>query len=144
MMESLYIGGKKRWIEDDWNGELPLKFDDYPAFFRRLLLQRGIGSRDELERFLMPDARHLHDPFLMKGMDRAVKRVIEAIERRESVLIYGDYDMDGVAAVSILIEFLRKAGLKPEFYIPDRAEEGYGISDAAVDVICGSSFDLMI
>jgi len=144
MMESLYTGGKRRWIVDGQDGDLPFKCDDYPAFFRSLLRQRGIGSREELERYLKPDARHLHDPFLMKGMDRAAGRVVKAIERRESVLIYGDYDVDGVAAASMLINFLRKAGLEPGFYIPDRAEEGYGISDAAVDAVLKSSYDLVI
>jgi len=144
MMESLYTGGTKRWIVEDRDGELPFICNDYPAFFRQLLRQRGIGSREEMERFLKPDARHLNDPFLMKDMDRAAQRVVQAIERRESVLIYGDYDVDGVTATSILFDFLRKTGLEPEFYIPDRTEEGYGISDAAVDAVCRSSYDLLI
>ncbi|NLI39455.1 MAG: single-stranded-DNA-specific exonuclease RecJ, partial [Clostridiaceae bacterium] len=97
-----------------------------------------------MESFLAPGTQHFHDPFLMKGMNRAAERVVQAIDKSESVLIYGDYDVDGVAATSILVDILRREGLRPEFYIPDRAEEGYGISDAAVDMVCDSTFDLMI
>lgn len=143
-MDCLYTGGSKRWITNDTVGEAPFRCDDYPAFFIRLLMQRGVKTREDVERFLAPGPQHLHHPFLMKGMEQAAKRVVQAIERREKVLIYGDYDVDGVAATSILVDFLGKYGLEPEFYIPDRVEEGYGISDAAVDAISSSGFDLMI
>lgn len=143
-MDSLYTGSLKRWIIEDGNGECPLACDEYPAFFRRLLYQRGIETREDMDRFLAPDVNHLHDPFLMQGMDRAAERVARAIEQHESVLVYGDYDVDGVTATSILVRFLRRAGLQPEFYIPDRLEEGYGISDASVDAVCEAGYDLMI
>ena len=143
-MESLYTGSLKRWIIENSNGNPPFECDDYPAFISCLLHQRGIESREEMESFLAPGTQHFHDPFLMKGMNRAAERVVQAIDKSESVLIYGDYDVDGVTATSILVDFLRREGLKPEFYIPDRAEEGYGISDAAVDIVCDSTFDLII
>jgi len=143
-MESLYTGSFKRWIIDDADGESLSGCAQYPAFFRRLLWQRGVVSAEDAERYLAPDICHLHDPFLMKGMDKAAARIVRAIERQESVLVYGDYDVDGVSATAILIRFLRSAGLNPEFYIPDRVEEGYGISDASMDVVCASGYDLMI
>lgn len=143
-MESLYTGSLKRWVIEDKNEACLPKINQYPDFFSRLLRQRGVASQEDAERFLAPDAQQFLDPFLMNGMDRAAERIARAIDRHESVLIYGDYDVDGVAATSILIRFLRSAGLQPEFYIPDRVEEGYGISDASADVIAKSGFDLMI
>jgi len=143
-MENIYTGGAKRWIINDNAGEPLFSGSEYPAFFLRLLRQRGVKSREDIESFLAPGPQDLHDPFLMNGMESAAKRIARAIERRESVLVYGDYDVDGVAATSILVDFLKKSGLEPEFYIPDRTEEGYGISDMAVDVISRSSYDLMI
>jgi len=143
-MESLYTGSLRRWIIEDGNGESFYGGEQYPAFFKHLLCQRGVTSPEDAERYLAPDIRHLHDPFLMKGMERAAARVVRAIERKESVLVYGDYDVDGVSATAILVRFLRSVGLNTDFYIPDRVEEGYGISDASVDVVCSSGFDLMI
>lgn len=94
----------------------------------QLLLNRGIKSWEEAKTFFRPELEHLHDPFLMKGMHIAVERIIRAIEKEERILIYGDYDVDGTTAVSLVYEFLSQYSSQLMYYIPDRYTEGYGIS----------------
>ena len=142
-MESLFAGNLKRWITDDQVVENE-SHPEIPELLIRLLGKRGIKSTDEIERFLKPDLSHLHDPFLMKDMDKSADRIILAIQNHDSVLIYGDYDVDGVTAVSILVRFFRTMGLNADYYIPDRIEEGYGISDTAVEIIGRGDYDLII
>ena len=99
-----------------------------------LLVQRGIETEEDAWRFFNPKLENLHDPFLMKGMDRAVRRIDEAIERQEPIMVYGDYDVDGTTAVALVYSFLRKLGHPALlFYIPDRYTEGYGVSIKAID-----------
>ena len=95
-----------------------------------LLVQRGIVTFDEAKIFFRPSLNQLHDPFLMKDMDRAVDRVVQAIDNGEKIMIYGDYDVDGTTAVALVYTYLKKFFKKKkiEFYIPDRYDEGYGIS----------------
>lgn len=109
-----------------------------------LLLQRGITNFDEAKKFFRPDLKNLHDPFLMKDMDKAVQRILTAVEKGEKLMIYGDYDVDGTTAVSLVYSFLRKLTKKIEFYIPDRYEEGYGISYKSIDFASSGGFTLMI
>ena len=99
-----------------------------------LLVQRGIETEEDAWRFFNPKLENLHDPFLMKGMDRAVRRIDEAVQRQEPIMVYGDYDVDGTTAVAMVYSFLWKLG-HPSllFYIPDRYTEGYGISIKAID-----------
>ena len=95
----------------------------------QLLVQRGITKAEEVEPFFKPEWQLLHDPFLMKDMDRAVDRLDLAIHRDEKILIYGDYDVDGTMSVSFLYQFLQDVGHRSlDFYIPDRYKEGYGLS----------------
>ncbi len=97
-----------------------------------LLVQRGIDTVEKANRFFKPDLADLHDPFLMKDMDRAVERVEQAVARGEKIMVYGDYDVDGCTAVALVYKFLRQIGHKNlTFYIPDRYTEGYGIDVAA-------------
>lgn len=98
-----------------------------------LLVKRGITTFEEARRFFRPSLEHLHDPFLMKDMDRACDRIIEAIEKNENILIYGDYDVDGTTAVSLLYSFLRTHYDQLITYIPDRYKEGYGVSLQGID-----------
>ena len=93
-----------------------------------LLVKRGIKTFDQAKNFFRPDLSKLHDPFLMKDMDKAVERLNKAIVNGEHILIYGDYDVDGTTAVSLVYTFLRTLTDKLEYYIPDRYDEGYGIS----------------
>ena len=98
-----------------------------------LLYHRGIRTREEASRFVHPSLNRLHDPFLMKDMDKAVERLIRAIERQEKILVYGDYDVDGTTAVALMYTFLKTQTDLLDFYIPDRYTEGYGISYLGID-----------
>lgn len=111
-----------------------------------LLVQRGITNFDEAKDFFRPSLEHLHDPFLMKDMDRAVDRLQKAISGGEKILIYGDYDVDGTTAVALIYTYLKNLVNKKkiEFYIPDRYEEGYGISYKGIDYAADHGFGLVI
>jgi len=98
----------------------------------RLLLHRGIEDARAADAFFHPDFRLLHDPFLMTDMDRAVARVVHAIHRKEPMLIYGDYDVDGVTGTSMLVLALAELGHRVPFFIPDRIHDGYGLSRAGI------------
>ena len=107
---------------------------DISKVLANLLVQRGIGTAEEAKKFFNPSLEDLHDPFLMKDMDRAVERVVTAVEKRETIMIYGDYDVDGTTAVALVYGFLRHIGHDELlFYIPDRYTEGYGISSKGID-----------
>jgi single-stranded-DNA-specific exonuclease len=109
-----------------------------------LLVQRNITNYDEAKRFFRPSLKHLHNPFLMKDMDKAIDRLDQAFVKKEKILIYGDYDVDGTTAISIIYLFLTKYYMNIDFYIPDRYEEGYGISIKGVDFAKENDFTLVI
>ncbi len=109
-----------------------------------LLVQRGIESFNEAERFFRPNLNELHDPFLMKDMDRAVNRIEKAIADQENILIYGDYDVDGTTSVALLSSYLNSYYQNIATYIPDRYEEGYGISYKGIDFAEDNGFSLII
>ena len=111
-----------------------------------LLVQRGITNYEEAKTFFRPSLSLLHDPFLMKDMDKAVDRVLRAIQDGEKVLVYGDYDVDGTTAVAVVYTYLKPFFKKKkiEFYIPDRYEEGYGISFKGIDYAAENGFKLVI
>ena len=110
-----------------------------------LLVQRGIDTVEKANRFFKPDLADLHDPFLMKDMDRAVERVEQAVARGEKIMVYGDYDVDGCTAVALVYKFLCQIGHKNlTFYIPDRYTEGYGISVRGIDVAARKGVSLII
>ena len=112
----------------------------------RMLAQRGIRNFEEARQFFKPELSHLHDPFLMKDMDKAVERILQARSRGEKVLIYGDYDVDGTTAVGCLYNLL-SAIIDPgflDFYIPHRYREGYGISLQGVEYAVSQGFSLVI
>jgi len=109
-----------------------------------LLVQRGHSSFEEARMFFRPHLHQLHDPFLMKDMDKAVNRLSEAIFQREKILIYGDYDVDGTTAVALVYGFLSRYHSNIDYYIPDRYDEGYGISEAGVRWASDNGFSLVI
>ena len=109
-----------------------------------LLAQRGVSSYEEARSFFRPQLSDLHDPFLMKDMDKAVERVIQALNSGEKVMVYGDYDVDGTTAVSIVYSFLKNIHKKVDFYIPDRYDEGYGISIKGIDFAVENDYKLLI
>ena len=109
-----------------------------------LLIHRGIHNYEDARYFFRPDLRHLHDPFLMRDMEQAIERIEKAIASGEKVLIYGDYDVDGTTAVSLVYSFFSQRYDRIEYYIPDRYREGYGISTEGIDYAADNGFSLII
>ncbi|MCQ2384011.1 MAG: single-stranded-DNA-specific exonuclease RecJ [Paludibacteraceae bacterium] len=109
-----------------------------------LLVQRGIDSSDEARNFFWPKLNHLHDPFLIKDMDKAVMRIEKALANREKMLIYGDYDVDGTTAVALVYKILKKYTSDIGYYIPDRYAEGCGISREGVEYARDNGYKLII
>ena len=99
----------------------------------QLLVQRGITNFDSAKQFFRPDWHHLHDPFLMKDMYEAVDRLQQAIDKKETVMVFGDYDVDGTSAVSLLVHYLQHQKMEVISYIPDRYLEGYGLSQQGIN-----------
>ena len=110
----------------------------------RLLLQRGITSAGEAKRFFRPQLNELHDPFLMKDMSLAVERLNKAMGRKERIMVYGDYDVDGTTAVALVYKFLQQFYSNIDYYIPDRYNEGYGVSKKGVDYAYETGVKLII
>ncbi len=109
-----------------------------------LLVKRGVETFEEARSFFRPDLANLHDPFLMKDMDKAVERVRAAIVSGEKILVYGDYDVDGTTAVALVYSFLKRFTSNIDFYVPDRNDEGYGVSLKGVDWAHQNGFTLII
>ncbi|MDR1644796.1 MAG: single-stranded-DNA-specific exonuclease RecJ [Tannerellaceae bacterium] len=109
-----------------------------------LLVQRGITSAAEAKEFFQPSLNNLHDPYLMPDMDKAVGRLNRALGNKEKILIYGDYDVDGTTAVSLVYKYLRPYSSTLDYYIPDRYDEGYGISDKGIDYAQANDVKLII
>lgn len=109
-----------------------------------LLAQKGISNFNEAKSYFRPSLDELPNPFLMKGMNQAVERLLRAIGNQENILIYGDYDVDGTTSVALVYGFLQKYGDKIQFYIPDRHQEGYGVSKQAINWAIESQISLMI
>ncbi|MPL88346.1 Single-stranded-DNA-specific exonuclease RecJ [bioreactor metagenome] len=110
----------------------------------QLLVKRGITTEKEANKFFKPSLNDLHDPFLMPDMDKAVKRLNKALGEREKILVYGDYDVDGTTAVSLVYKFLRPYTTLLDYYIPDRYDEGYGISYKGIDYAANNDVKLII
>ncbi len=117
---------------------------DIHTVLANLLVQRNITTVDEAKKFFRPSLDDLHDPFLMKDMDKAIERLKRAFANQEKILIYGDYDVDGTTAVSLLYSFFRNHYSNIDFYIPDRYAEGYGISFQGIDFAEKHKFSLII
>lgn len=118
-----------------------LNVEDYVA---TLLVQRGIETFDAAKDFFRPSLDHLHDPYLMKDMDKAVTRIELAIAKQEKILVFGDYDVDGTTAVSLVSSYLKSYYSDVATYIPDRYDEGYGISFKGIDYADDNDFSLII
>ena len=110
----------------------------------RLLIRRGIKTAEEVKTFFRPQLQQLHDPFLMNDMDKAVERLNRAMGRKERILIYGDYDVDGCTAVALTYRFLQQFYSNIDYYIPDRYDEGYGLSLQGIDYAKANGVSLII
>ena len=109
-----------------------------------LLIQRGIRTESAAKRFFRPMLNELIDPFLMNDMDVAVDRLNDAMGRKERIMVYGDYDVDGCTAVALVYKFLQQFYSNMEYYIPDRYEEGYGVSIKGIDYAAEAGVKLII
>ncbi|AOZ99339.1 single-stranded-DNA-specific exonuclease RecJ [Flavobacterium commune] len=113
-------------------------------FVAQLLVQRGIETFEEAKHFFRPSLEHLHDSYLMKDMDKAIERIENAIENQERILVFGDYDVDGTTAVSLVSSYLKSFYPNVATYIPDRYDEGYGVSFKGIDFADDNGFSLII
>ena len=109
-----------------------------------LLVQRGIETFEQARSFFRPSLQDLGDPFLMKDMDIAVERLHKAVSTGEKILVYGDYDVDGTTAVALVYSFLSRFTDKLGFYIPDRYDEGYGVSVKGIEWAAANGYTLLI
>lgn len=114
------------------------------SLLANILANKGLKDKKEIEVFLNPTREDFHDPFLMPDMEIAVDRIMKAIENKEKVIIYGDYDVDGITSITVLKQFLADRGLQVDEYIPNRLDEGYGLNKAAIDKIVADKYSLMI
>lgn len=110
----------------------------------QLLIQRDIKTVEAANKFFNPSLNDLHDPFLLPDMDKAIKRIEKALGQKERILVYGDYDVDGTTAVALTYKFLRKFTTNLDYYIPDRYDEGYGISEQGIDYAASADVKLII
>ena len=139
---------EKRWrinsISDDESVVRLSKEINVNRIVAGLLVQRGITTYDDAKLFFRPHLDQLHDPFLMKDMDKAIDRIEKAISEGEKILVYGDYDVDGTTSVALVYSFLKTLYGNIGYYIPDRYKEGYGISKAGIDHAASQGYSLII
>ncbi len=139
---------EKRWnIQDNGNNQTVSELQsllNVDRIIASLLFQRKISSFEDAKSFFRPDLNALHDPFLMKDMDKAISRIETAIKNNEKILIFGDYDVDGTTSVATVYSFFKKIYPNVGFYIPDRYKEGYGISFKGIDFAKENNFGLII
>ena len=109
-----------------------------------MLVNRGIKTFNQAKEFFRPNPGQLHDPFLMMDMDIAVNSILKAIEKNQSIMIFGDYDVDGTSSVALLSSYLKEIGADVSTYIPDRYSEGYGVSIKAIDLASNNKQELII
>jgi single-stranded-DNA-specific exonuclease len=137
----------KRWklltAEKDKVDSLQKELNIHPALCK-ILVQRGFETFDKAKDFFRPQLSQLHDPWLMKDMDKAVERIQSAIENEEKILVFGDYDVDGTTSVACLYSLLKKIHTHIDFYIPNRYREGYGVSKAGIEFAKENGFTLVI
>lgn len=138
---------KKKWEIYEQNEELIEKISkkhNISRLLAQILINRGITDDEQIDVFLNPKRNNFHNPFLMNDMEKAVDRIIKAIENKEKTIIYGDYDVDGITSITVLKQFLEERGLETDYYIPNRLDEGYGLNSKAVEAIANKKYTLMI
>ncbi|MEO0225491.1 MAG: single-stranded-DNA-specific exonuclease RecJ [candidate division WOR-3 bacterium] len=133
----------KEWILLDQTADMP-DLPGIPGPVLRVLKNRGYNTKDAIERFLNPELKYLNSPFLFADMERAVERIVGAQRAGEKILVYGDYDADGITATAMLIQFLKGIGIDAGYYIPHRIIEGYGLSTRGVEFAREHKFSVLI
>lgn len=141
---TLSLAGKLWQIKDKLTDDQLEQFEDVPRLVVQLLHNRGIAQADDMRRFLNGQPYADSDPFRLKGMDAAVTRLVSALREGEAIVVYGDYDADGVTATALLVQTLSALGGRVRPYIPDRIEEGYGLNMAAVSRLAEEGTRLLV
>ncbi len=145
MIENLSLSGK-RWIYDSTEGDfsyLKNEIDLHPVVLR-VLFNRGISEPEEISSFIKPSLLNIRSPFLFADMEKAVSRIAEAIRKGERIAIYGDYDVDGLTSVAVLVHFFREIGIDVDYVVPQRLIHGYGLHENLITEIIGRGARLLI
>lgn len=139
---------KKKWTVDNGVDSYKVLQNarelNIPVILSKILIARGIETNSQAKEFFMPDLSRLHDPFLMKDMDKAVTRLLKVIQDKEEILIFGDYDVDGTSGVSMFHLFLHDLGVPNKVFIPDRFTDGYGLSTSGIDMAARENIKLIV
>ncbi len=138
---------KKKWEFYEPNQELINEIaakHNISNFLATVLINRNIIKDEDIKIFLDPKRNNFNNPFLMLDMEKTVERIIQAIDKKEKIIIYGDYDVDGITSITVLKKFLNERGLEVDYYIPNRLEEGYGLNKEAIEKIAKKDYTLMI
>jgi len=138
---------KKKWEYYEQNKDLINQIsikNNISKLLATILVNRNVVDDEYIPIFLNPKRNNFHNPFLMQDMEKAVARIIKAIENKEKTIIYGDYDVDGITSITILKKFLYDRGLEVDYYIPNRLEDGYGLNKEAIQEIARKGYKLMI
>ena len=138
---------KKKWQYYEQDKEIVNRIAEehgISTLLAKILVNRGIVDSKQIKVFLEPQRHDFHNPFDMLDMERAVNRIIDAINNKEKTIIYGDYDVDGITSITVLKKFLNERGLDVDYYIPNRLEEGYGLNKEAIEEIAKKGYKLMI
>jgi len=137
----------KKWeyynVDNEVIEEVSNKFN-ISKLLAKILVNREVIEEKQIQMFLNPTRNDFYNPFLLPDMEVAVERIIKAIETKEKVIIYGDYDVDGITSTTVLKQFLAERGLDVGYYIPNRLEEGYGLNKEAIEDIISQKYTLMI
>lgn len=114
------------------------------SLIKKLLISRGYDTDEKINDFLYSDATKLYDPYLIKDMDRAVNRILKALDNKEKVIIYGDYDVDGISSTTLLFSYFKKIGLDVSYYIPNRISDGYGLNKEVIKKFADEKYNLVV
>ena len=136
----------KEWkIKEGVSDDFLEQFPEFSRLVKQILWERGMRDQKSIDEFFNPDwEADVHDPFLLKDMDKAVERILRALDNEEKIAVWGDYDADGVCGAAVLFSFFRDIGVNVDVYIPDRFTEGYGISSKGVDELAKNGINLVI
>ena len=138
---------KKKWeiLANDVNTIKEIaEENNISTLLANILFNRGITEKRQIEQFINPTRNDFYDPFLMPDMDKAIDRIMQAIQKQEKVIIYGDYDVDGITATSVLTKFLKDCNFEVDHYIPNRLSEGYGLNEDSIKWIAKEEYTLII
>ncbi|MBA4383777.1 MAG: single-stranded-DNA-specific exonuclease RecJ [Anaerolinea sp.] len=134
---------KKWWVYPVIPPEIDIQFQDFPKYIRQILFNRGIADVEAASNYLNASAP-IHDPFLLLDMDRTVDRLLQAIDQHEGIVVYGDYDVDGVSATALMVQVLQKLDANVFRFIPNRFDEGYGLNNESISMLADSGAKVIL